>query len=222
MQSTSKSKLLSFLNITDLSYLLTITAMSVRNNLDDDIVWEILSFVDMFSLTVIFSLADISLTSQKLYAIAQPFLYRTLCFAFVERKHRHNQLLLQHVLTDATLHASVREVQILWFPSETPGPGNESQRSLELLTQLIPRLNGLKWLVYKVETTFARTTLSYEESRWDNKSGFLPSLLYALHLHHPYCRLDVSLPYRQDLVSVLALLVHSPCLYSLTTAIDDA
>lgn len=123
--------------------------------------------------------------------------------------------------SDEVLISSVREIHIFLLPSEVLHSGDEGQNCLDLLIDLIPRLTGLKRLLYQVEISFAMSSLSPEESRWDHHSGVLPSLLHTLHHYHPNCCLDVTLPPRQDLVSVLALLTHSPCLHSLTTALDD-
>jgi len=125
------------------------------------------------------------------------------------------------VSNDESLIASVREIHIFLLPSELLHSGDEGQHCLNLLINLIPRFTGLKRLLYQVELSFAMGSLGLEESRWDHHSGILPSLLRTLPQYHPNCTLDVTLPYRQDLVSVLALLTHSNCLHSLKTALDD-
>ena len=74
---------------------------------------------------------------------------------------------------------------------------------------------------YKVDTSLALKGLKVQESSWDHEFGMLPTLLSALHKHHPHCRLSVSLPSRIDLVSTLSQLANSSCLYSLIIAIHD-
>jgi len=125
------------------------------------------------------------------------------------------------VSNDESLIASVREIHIFLLPSELLHSGDEGQHCLDVLIDLIPRLAGLKRLIYQVELSFDMSTLSPEESAWDHQSGILPLLLHTLHQYHPNCRLDISLPYRLDLMSILALLAHSPCLKSLIINVHD-
>lgn len=118
------------------------------------------------------------------------------------------------------LTKSVRKIHISWYPSEIPRFGVESQACIETLLELIPKLAGLKRVVYTAELSFAMETLSNEESRWDHESGILPSLLRRVHQYHLECLVDVSLPFRQDMMSVLALFPHSPCLHTLNLSLD--
>jgi len=123
--------------------------------------------------------------------------------------------------SDNILIASVREIHIFLLPSELHHSGDEGQHCLDLLMDLIPKLTGLKRLIYQLELSFAMSTLSPEESVWNRRSGILPLLLHTLHQYHPNCRLDISLPYRPDLTSILALLAHSSCLKSLIMNAHD-
>lgn len=123
--------------------------------------------------------------------------------------------------SDKILIASVREIQIFLFPWELLHAGDEGRHCLDLLIDMVPKLRGLKRVIYRVELSFAMSTLDLEESRWDHSSGILPSLLRTLHQHHPKCRLDISLPYRPDLWAIVALITHAPCLESLIINAHD-
>ena len=161
------------------------------------------------------------LTSKSLHDLAQHLLYRMLHLAFVVPRNRSNRELLQHVLINESSCISIRELQIHWFPSIIPHLGDEGRGCLELLIELLPRLSGLKNLIYTVENAFAMENLSHEESHWDDQHGILPWLVDGLNVHHPNCRLSVASTPRQGLVLVLGLLAQSSNLYSLTITLDD-
>lgn len=128
---------------------------------------------------------------------------------------------MTHVSEDTRACQSVREILILFYPSDLPHIELAAQRIFTLLIALMPRLRGLKHVSYKVETSFAMKGLNFRESDFDHDIGMLPTLLNALHKHHLLCRMSVSLPARMFPVSPIPPVANSPCLYSLTIAIQD-
>ncbi len=128
---------------------------------------------------------------------------------------------MTHVSQDTRASGSVRKILILFYTADLPHIPDAARRSFTLLIELLPRLRGLKHVSYKVDNSFAMKGLNFRESDFDHDFGMLPTVLKALHKHHPRCRLGVSLPARMDPVSPLSPVANSPCLYSLTIAIQD-
>ena len=177
--------------------------------------------IDKIACTDQSSICNVLLTSRALHLVARGLNYYTLHLTFSIRRSIFNQSLLKLILKDSHIIASVREISIQCFSPIDSEQANELRAVFDSLSNLIPRLVGLKRVTYRVHNSFGRDALSFEESIWDHRSAIFPSLLRALNAYHPHCLLSVSFPGRVDLVSVLSYLAKSPCLYSLTVVIHD-
>lgn len=133
-----------------------------------------------------------------MYHLSRSFIYRVIHFTFNLSRREVNGRLIKRLLGNDDLSAKVREISILWAPSAKLQPGEGSKEDLELLGEVLPKMNGLKIFV------------------WDAQYPIISWLLEILQTHCPQILLYTRHhPMSPDPSETLPRLCASPCLFSL-------